>query len=455
MISYKYLFPFESVPRGSRILLYGTGNFSYQYCKQLLMTNYCEVAGFISPDARDMTGGIRPVYSFSDLPGIQFDHVVIAEENKYLYQSIFAALQTAGVSPEKIIARGFRLDYPCDPPITIGISGGEADWGLSGNAGKDDFSAMIRAYPIHDIKTVSFMGGLGNQLYQYIFSRYIECMTDKQVFLDDIYFYTINKETVHNGLVEMENVFPVKLNRLSAFFSDIWEKIIDQYRSGSPVWYQIVNAGVRLDILSELHDNAIEYGSGRLIPFYSRVWRNVIQSLGNDNLYFLGYWQLECTDILKDPSFRQTILDELQFPAFTSQMNRIYAQRMVREKSAAVHIRRGDFVSLGVDTQPEYYKQCILLLERRETPDHYYVFSDDPAYCQENAASYGFDMIRDKMTFVVENKGKAAYNDLHLMTLSKYLIPSPGSSFSRMAKSLAKRDMIVVSSQAELDVWYS
>jgi len=74
---------------------------------------------------------------------------------------------------------------------------------------------------------IAFMnGGLGNQVFQYIFVRYLEESTKTRVLVDDSYFH-MNK--MHNGY-EMEYVFPdmTKPLFLSEFFgADVWRHVIN------------------------------------------------------------------------------------------------------------------------------------------------------------------------------------------------------------------------------------
>ena len=103
---------------------------------------------------------------------------------------------------------------------------------------------------------------------------------------------------------------------------------------------------------------------------------------------------------------------------------------------------------------PDYYQQCIAWLEKNERTDSYYVFSDGIDYCKEHMTQYGLDRIAEKVVFVDVNHGRKAFNDLHLMSLCQYLIPSLGSTFSQMARVLSARDMKVVSTSEELSSRY-
>lgn len=74
-------------------------------------------------------------------------------------------------------------------------------------------------------------GGLGNQTFQYIFSRFIELAGGVECYLDDSeFFQTIPS---HNGF-EMQAVFPnCRPRLLSSYFSgDVWEYMVQKSEEG-------------------------------------------------------------------------------------------------------------------------------------------------------------------------------------------------------------------------------
>ena len=47
MNKYMYLFPFEKVKAGSKILIYGAGDVGMEYFQKVKMAGYCDCIGFI------------------------------------------------------------------------------------------------------------------------------------------------------------------------------------------------------------------------------------------------------------------------------------------------------------------------------------------------------------------------------------------------------------------------
>ncbi len=457
MHEYEFLFPYEHIPRGSKIILYGAGNVGLHYLQQILLTGYCDVVGFADKNAKIMTGGIVPIFSLEELHNIEFDYIVVSVQFRKTYEIIFADLRTKGFPEDIIVYVEPRILPPYDPPVLVTVSEGVRPEGQNSSEQRDnDAQVLINPVLMHDMKIVCLMGGLGNQLYQYIFGRYIEKKCGKDVIFDDMYYFTVDRESIHNGLLVLEDIFPVKIKKLSEFFLSGWANMIQKAQEGMDTWKQLLDAGIKVDVLSDAKGIlSTRYDTGRVISYSSDKLFDFVHQFNADNTYYFGYWQEDCMKILRDPGFKKELVEELKFPPFSNPQSKSYAERIQTESSAAIHVRRGDYVSLGWETIPEYYRQCISLLEQKYNPERYYVFSDAPAFCRKQGALYGFDRVAKKIEFVDVNHGTESYNDLHLMTLCKYLVPSLGSTFSRLAWILSRQEMVVASSTLEIDSWYS
>ena len=77
---------------------------------------------------------------------------------------------------------------------------------------------------MENLRIVLMNGGLGNQLYQYTFMRFLEVSTGEKCWVDDSAF--CGERVEHNGY-ELEKIFGVKLNKLSQFFTaDVWAEMM-------------------------------------------------------------------------------------------------------------------------------------------------------------------------------------------------------------------------------------
>lgn len=169
-----------------------------------------------------------------------------------------------------------------------------------------------------------FNGGLANQVFQYIFYRFNEIRhPEKDVwFLDDSFFY-FKKE--HNGY-ELERIFGVKPNLLSSQFDPAaWDAIIKVRREGKSVAEFFRNAGMPVIMLAET-DNYKQTNqfNGQLYHIPANEFHPEITELNlptDHILYYHGYW------INREwfHTYRDILMEELQFPGITEPHNQKYA----------------------------------------------------------------------------------------------------------------------------------
>ena len=130
-----------------------------------------------------------------------------------------------------------------------------------------------------------------------------------------------------------------------------------------------------------------------------------------ENKYLEGHWACEkyYHDIL--PLLREKI----RFPKSQNPENARVAERMERENSVSVHIRRGDYLDpenagmFGGICTDEYYETAMNQV-REQLPDvHFYMFSDDPAYLKKHFRGTEY-------TIVDWNHGADSFYDCWLMS---------------------------------------
>lgn len=267
-------------------------------------------------------------------------------------------------------------------------------------------------------------GGLANQVFQYIFYRYAELSSNGNDvwLLDDSFFFFKNQ---HNGY-ELENVFGVKPNLLSRQFDKAaWDFFIQNRKNGIGTAQTMLNMGMSVQMVAE----AENYKNDN--PFHGKVF-NIpcngyypeILKLPGEVIYYFGYWiNKEWLNAYKDQ-----ILSELSFPALTDESNLSYASKIKNTCSVGVHIRRGDFVSLGWNMDSDFYLNATKKMVELHPDLTFFVFSDDIAWCREHADELGLSLAQD-IVFVEGNLHGKNYIDLQLMTMCRGLILS-NSSFS-------------------------
>lgn len=111
MSEYKYLFPYEQIPYKSRIIIYGAGDLGQEYLKQMLITHYAVVVGFVDKDYEKYSSFVAPVYSPDIIGTIEFDYIVLAFKREDYIEEITDRLVKLGVKKEYIVYKGVRYTH--------------------------------------------------------------------------------------------------------------------------------------------------------------------------------------------------------------------------------------------------------------------------------------------------------------------------------------------------------
>ena len=278
------------------------------------------------------------------------------------------------------------------------------------------------------MKIILMNGGLGNQLFQYVFCRYIECKTGEKCYIDDSEFF--GESIAHNGY-EIERIFGIKLHLLSQYFdADVWREICENRRKGIGVCQQLFDAGMEIMLFAETKDFFPFTGNIKCVPA-NQFDPDFVNLPGNT--YYHGYW-FNAWWFFNN---RQVLLKELKFPEVFDPQNEYYVKMIEETCSVAVHIRRGDFVGLGKALPDNYYFNSIRYMRNKFPYAVYFLFSDDLAWCRDHAETLGLNLIEGKVFFIDGNKNNTAYVDMQLMSICKHMIVA-NSSFSHFAQLINK-----------------
>ena len=273
-------------------------------------------------------------------------------------------------------------------------------------------------------------GGLGNQTFQYIFSRFVELEGGEPCYLDNTAFY--GEHIAHNGF-EIPRVFPNARPRLlsECFTEDVWSYMAAE---GS-IPQQLKNAGEMFALIAETENFQFD---GNVIPTPANQYSPwIVYAKGN--IYYHGYWINR--DWLKGRHW-EVLRQELQFTPLKEDRNRRYEEAIEETNSVALHIRRGDFVELGWAAPVEKYRIAVQALQEQVKDAHFFVFSDDLAWCREKLEEFG--LLSGEVTFVEGNTGSNNYIDMQLMSYCKNVALVTSSSFSYLAALLNRNQNVIV-----------
>lgn len=281
-------------------------------------------------------------------------------------------------------------------------------------------------------------GGLANQAFQYIFAKYYELShPGEAMYMDDSYFALNN---VLNGY-ELEKVFGIKPHMLSSCFDEeVWEFILEERRGGKSVPQILCENDISFIMLSEVGQGHKSFnpfeGTVKYIP--CNEYHPEVLDMSGD-IYYHGYW------INKGwfARYRENFLKEFKFPELTDSLNLEHMRRIQCTNSVSIHIRRGDYVTLGWAMTPEFYPQLVqAFLARVPGKWDLFVFSDDIAWCRENQSELGFNAFKH-VTYVEGNTDGKNYIDMQLMSQCKGMIMS-NSAFCYLAALLNTRRTVCI-----------
>lgn len=247
---------------------------------------------------------------------------------------------------------------------------------------------------------VRLEGGLGNQLFQYAAGRALASRHGTDLFLD------------------VSTLLRKRSGRVTPRKLDL-QHFKHAARLGTPSESRLMPWLHRMPAISCLispWQTFVEKGLG-FNHQYERL---------TDNTYLVGYWQ----SYRYFSSISSLLARELQPVAALSPASNEIAQQIDASMSVAVHVRRGDYVTLASaatlhGTLPfSYYKAAVERVQNQIGSAKYFVFSDDAAWCRENLQVHDREIV-----FVSHNVGNAAWQDLMLMGRCRHHIIA-NSSFS-------------------------
>lgn len=255
------------------------------------------------------------------------------------------------------------------------------------------------------MKIVNFHGGLGNQMFTYLFCQYLKRNYSHQTIRGAYWLGTLN---THQGL-EIDRVFDVELPPHTPLTDFLSKAYMLCKKHGWTRWERDRNFG----------------------PFDIVLDGNWLNQM---------YYKDENLNSLMP--FRTELLNEA---------TRKLSDEMSNQQSIAVHVRRGDYTSetyyrsFGQFTNRDYYLSAMEKMRQTLPEGRFFFFSDDMEWVKENLKT-------DGAVYVDCNKAKDSWQDLYLMTQCQHHIIA-NSTFSYWGAMLAKHPQQVVIAPKKWYVW--
>ncbi|MFH1461677.1 MAG: alpha-1,2-fucosyltransferase [bacterium] len=238
---------------------------------------------------------------------------------------------------------------------------------------------------------VKIKGGLGNQLFQYAFARYLSLKTGHELIFDLSYF---KEQSFRKFDLDKFNIAQYKK---LGFIDFLYLKLAKRF----PIYFN------KLNIINE--------PDGQKDP---EKFLNILPSC-----YLDGYWQSETyfKEIQTVIKKEFTLKDQLEGD------NKNILDKIKNTNSVAIHVRRDDFVSVPQNApynvcDLNYYKKALEIINSKVSNSVFFVFSDDSSWCKENIKT-------GSQTFFIDSNQDRPYIDLFLYSQCKHAIMA-NSTFS-------------------------
>lgn len=269
---------------------------------------------------------------------------------------------------------------------------------------------------------IRFMGGLGNQMFQYALGRHLSLIHGRPLRFDAS-GYTESKPDPRAG---------VRLFGLPAY------TIQGEVATPDELKHFLIyrTPGAKGRIARRANSWTLYHRRRYVIEQQNEFWhfcRRVLTSPLADPVCMVGYWQTE----KYFEEIAATIRKDLTLKVPAAGENADMLSVISAVESVSVHVRHGDNATSteaahGVLPVSYYQRAASLVSEQLHRP-HFFVFSDDPIWAQEALTLPG------PTRFVTHNGDEKNYEDLRLMTACKHHIVG-NSTFSWWGAWLGKKE---------------
>lgn len=250
--------------------------------------------------------------------------------------------------------------------------------------------------------------GLGNQMFQYAAGRSLATALGASLKLDITWFEKSASAQTPNDY--QLNLFPEIREELASK-----QEIDDLIRPSSE--------GIFNRLKHKINRNKPVHMQWAFVEPHFHFYTDFFNA--SNPVYLSGYWQSEKYFGAISEEIRKIF--SLEIPSNDHAWK--YLNQIQQSKAVSLHVRRGDMVNnpLVVATHGscnlDYYLAAMALIEKEVEQPHFFIFSDDVKWCEENLKS------THPITFVQGNSGDRAYLDIQLMrNCSHHIIAN--SSFS-------------------------
>lgn len=269
---------------------------------------------------------------------------------------------------------------------------------------------------------VRIHGGLGNQMFEYCFYRYLQEYVTQDLKADLTWFDRNYKE--HQGY-ELKRVFGIELP--AASYEEI-ARVHEYY----PRYYPLAamrylarkNAARKNKGRNTKDAHIFDFGPTQFgyNPVYAKLDRE-------KDWYIEGVFCSDAYFVQNEEKLRK----ELMFCQPLDERDKRLKEEMDQCQSVAIHVRRGDYVGNNFDVVGvDYYKRAVEYIRSMVAAPVFYVFSDDTDYVEQEFGFLG-------QYIPVHHNGKKSYLDMQMISCCRHAIIA-NSSFSYWGALLGEKE---------------
>lgn len=217
----------------------------------------------------------------------------------------------------------------------------------------------MRKYAIVEIK-----GGLGNQIFQYSFAKYLESVGFKVLF--NLNFFKSSKNS--NNVTERKFLLKelsCKIDEASNTLQQLSDKLNYVINSKKiKKNFPFINNYIYQYFKEKDYDKDLEYKDFAIINNFDGYWQNNLHHLKTQKESLLNIFDINYQDI-----------DSLN------------------NNKILIHVRRKDYLKLEINLPENYYKNCIDLLKKEFEELEFDIFTDDKEWVLNQNVFSGYGKI--------------------------------------------------------------
>jgi hypothetical protein len=270
---------------------------------------------------------------------------------------------------------------------------------------------------------VRLMGGLGNQMFQYALGLALSKQLNTKFIVDDSILLNRSNLKANSVIRDLD---------LDIFNLDYTDRFTG-------------NCTLKHSFLIRNLNKILPYRFKNYFVEKHYHYDKDINLLSNKNIVLEGYWQSH----KYFDSIKNEIFDSFSFKSEFINKNDTVLNDILSTNSVCLNVRRGDFLNdtlLGFKDVDFFVKATNFLESKIDSELHYFIFSDDISWCQENLNFLNTFTVVDH-----SHKGHKFANYLFLMSSCKHFI-IPNSTFAWWAAWLSKNAGKIVISPAD---WFN